>query len=159
MSPREKPRASSGTCSPGHGGRTSPGAAVRSGLCQDTAHQSPHLKGAKSFSIQGASPCPPTHVSHDAALCLWRTAPTPETHAHGGTASKGGPARKCTRDGQGDSRAASAHGWRTVCERAGEEGSVPGSRWPVQGLSGVFKPPGAPPPAPLPLGTHTRAGL
>lgn len=125
MSPREKPRASGGTCSPGHGGRTSPGAAVRPGLCQDTAHQSPHLKGAKSFSIQWASPCPPTHVSHDTALCLWRTAPTPETHAHGGTASKGGPARKCTRDGQGDSRAASAHGWRTVCERAGEEGSLP----------------------------------
>lgn len=154
MSPREKPRASGGTCSPGHGGRTSPGAAVRSGLCQDTAHQSPHLKGAKSFSIQWASPCPPTHVSHDAALCLWRTAPTPETHAHGGTASKGGPARKCTRDGQGDSRAASAHGWRTVCERAGEEGSVPGSRWPVQGLSGVFKPPGAPP-QPHSLSAHT----
>lgn len=84
MSPREKPRASGGTCSPGHGGRTSPGAAVRSGLCQDTAHQSPHLKGAKSFSIQWASPCPPTHVSHDTALCLWRTAPTPETHGEQG---------------------------------------------------------------------------
>lgn len=67
MSPREKPRASGGTCSPGHGGRTSPGAAVRSGLCQDTAHQSVSSPegGQVLFHPVGfalsADPCQPRH--------------------------------------------------------------------------------------------------